>query len=89
MVVVDGVTVMHPYPLVDQRSISNNNYSNGAKEGTNESGTLETGPGSTIKLVLPSNLFPSAISSDDSAESNAKAGVSVSSTMNHQPLPVT
>ena len=68
----------------NSKSINGNNYSNGAKEGTNES---ETDTGSPIELVLPSNLFPSATSTDDSAETNADAGVSASSSYgnDHEP----
>lgn len=64
------------------KGINSNNYSNGAKEGTNES---ETDTGSPIELVLPSNLFPPATATDDSAETNANAGVSVSSTNGDEP----
>ncbi|CAH8303574.1 unnamed protein product [Eruca vesicaria subsp. sativa] len=87
----DTTTELHPYAVTDSKSINKNNYSYGAKEGTNESETLEPDTGSTIELVLPSNLFPSAISTDDSAETNAKAGVSVSSTNgnDHVSLPTT
>ncbi|CAH8282053.1 unnamed protein product [Eruca vesicaria subsp. sativa] len=83
---VDDTTELPPYPVNNSRSTnSNNNYSNGAKERTNES---ETDTGSPIELVLPSNLFPTATATDDdSAEPNAKAGVSVSSTNgnDHEP----
>ncbi|CAN8299453.1 unnamed protein product [Cochlearia groenlandica] len=84
VIVVDETTKLRPYPITNPRSIYNN-YSNGAKEGTNGSEVFEADTGSTIELVLPSNLFPSAITTDDrktddSAETNAKAGVSVSST---------
>ncbi|KAJ0243379.1 Zinc finger CCCH domain-containing protein 55 [Hirschfeldia incana] len=87
---VDDTTELTPYPVINSKSINSNNYSNGAKEGTNE---IETDTGSPIELVLPSNLFPSATSNDDhktddSAEhNNANAGVSVSSTngFDHEP----
>ncbi|XP_048625781.1 zinc finger CCCH domain-containing protein 55 isoform X2 [Brassica napus] len=81
---VDDTTVLHPYSVTDPRSINNDNDSNGAKERTNES---EPDTGSNIELVLPSNLFPSATSTDDSAETNADAGVSASSSYgnDHEP----
>ncbi|KAF8115957.1 hypothetical protein N665_0025s0392 [Sinapis alba] len=81
---VDDTTELHPNPMINPRSINSNNYSNGAKEGTNES---EPDTGSPIELVLPSNLFPSATATDDSAETNANAGVSVFSTNgnDHEP----
>ncbi|VVB14283.1 unnamed protein product [Arabis nemorensis] len=89
LAVVDDTSGLHPYPVINPRSI-NNNYSNGAKEGTNESEVLEPETGSTIKLVLPSNLFPSATSTDDhktndSTETNAKAGVSSTNGNDHEP----
>lgn len=88
--VVDDTTELAPYPLINSKSIinSSNNYSNGAKEGTNES---ETETGSPIELVLPSNLFPCATAAtDDSAEhNNANAGVSVSSSTNGIDPPAT
>ncbi|XP_024011802.1 zinc finger CCCH domain-containing protein 55 isoform X2 [Eutrema salsugineum] len=82
---VDDTSELHPYS-----AINNNNYSNGAKEGTNKSETLEPDTGSTIELVLPSNLFPSATSTDDhetddSAETNAKTGVSSTNGNDHEP----
>lgn len=86
MAVVDDTSELHPYST---RSI-NNNYSNGATQGTNESEVLEPNTGSTIELVLPSNLFPSATSTDDqkaddSAGTNAKAGVSSTNGKEHEP----
>ncbi|KAF3546928.1 hypothetical protein DY000_02000510 [Brassica cretica] len=85
--VVDDATVVHPYSVTDSRSVNKNNYSNRAVEGTNESETLEPDTGRTIELVLPSNLFPSATCTDDSAETNAEAGVSASSSNgnDHEP----
>uniref|UniRef100_A0A0D3B0U9 Uncharacterized protein n=1 Tax=Brassica oleracea var. oleracea TaxID=109376 RepID=A0A0D3B0U9_BRAOL len=85
--VVDDATVVHPYSVTDSRSVNKNNYSNSAIEGTNESETLEPDTGRTIELVLPSNLFPSATCTDDSAETNAEAGVSASSSNgnDHEP----
>uniref|UniRef100_A0A1J3K5R3 Zinc finger CCCH domain-containing protein 55 n=1 Tax=Noccaea caerulescens TaxID=107243 RepID=A0A1J3K5R3_NOCCA len=84
--VVDDTSELHPYPT---RSF-NNNYPNGATQRTNESEVLEPNTGSTIELVLPSNLFPSATSTDDqkaddSAETNAKAGVSSTNGNEHEP----
>ncbi|CAA7039858.1 unnamed protein product [Microthlaspi erraticum] len=85
--VVDDTSELHPYPA---RSI-NNNYSDGATEGSNESEVMEPDTGSTIELVLPSNLFPSATFNDDhkiddSAETNAKAA-GVSSTNGNENEP--
>ncbi|CAH2072900.1 unnamed protein product [Thlaspi arvense] len=87
--VVDDTSELHPYPSINSRTIKSND-SNGAKEGTNESETLEPDTGSTIELVLPSNLFPSATCTndqkiDDSAESNAKAAVSSTNEDEHEP----
>ncbi|CAF1786301.1 hypothetical protein Bca4012_046355 [Brassica carinata] len=79
------LTSADAFKVVDDtnpKGINSNNYSNGAKEGTNES---ETDTGSPIELVLPSNLFPPATATDDSAETNANAGVSVSSTNGDEP----
>lgn len=86
--VVDNTSEVHPYPVINPRSINNNN-SNGAKEGTNKSEMLEPDTGSTIELVLPSNLFPSASSTDDhktddSADTNAKVGVSSTNGNDHE-----
>lgn len=90
--VVDDTSELHPYPVINPRSV-NNNYSNGVKEGTNKSEMLEPDTGSTIELVLPSNLFPSATSTDDhktddTAKTNAKFGVSSANGNDHEP-PVT
>lgn len=89
MAVVDDTSELHPYPVINPMSI-NNTYSNGAKEGANKSEMLEPDTGSTIELVLPSNLFPSASSTDDhktddSAETNAKVGVSSTNGNDHEP----
>ncbi|KAL1199125.1 Zinc finger CCCH domain-containing protein 55 [Cardamine amara subsp. amara] len=89
---VDDTSELHPYSVINPRSI-NNNYSNGAKEGTNKSEMLEPDSGSTIELVLPSNLFPSATFTDDhktndTAETNAKVGVSSTNGDDYEP-PVT
>lgn len=74
--VVDDATVVHSYPVTDPRRINHDKDSNGAKVRNNES---EPDIGSTIELVFPSNLFPSATATDDSSDTNAKDGVSVSS----------
>lgn len=89
MAVVDDTSELHLYPVINPMSI-NNTYSNGAKEGANKSEMLEPDTGSTIELVLPSNLFPSASSTDDyktddSAETNAKVGVSSTNGNDHEP----
>ncbi|XP_010419835.1 PREDICTED: zinc finger CCCH domain-containing protein 55-like isoform X2 [Camelina sativa] len=86
---VDDTSELHPYPVINPMSV-NSNYSNGAKEGTNKSEMLESDTGSTIELVLPSNLFPSASSTDDhktddSAETNAKVGISSTNGNDHGP----
>lgn len=88
--VIDDTSELHPYPVINPRTI-NSNYSNGAKEGSE---TLEPDTGSTIELVLPSNLFPSATSADDnktddSAETNAKAEVSSTNGNDHEPPAIT
>ncbi|KAG7555046.1 Zinc finger CCCH-type [Arabidopsis suecica] len=90
--VVGDTSELHPYPVINPMSV-NNNYSNGAIEETDKSELLEPDTGSTIELVLPSNLFPSASSTDDhktddSAETNAKVGVSSTNGNDNEP-PVT
>lgn len=90
--VVDDTSELHPYPVINPMSV-NNNYSKGAKESTDKSELLEPDTGSTIELVLPSNLFPSASSTDDhktddSAATNAKVGVSSTNGNDNEP-PVT
>ncbi|XP_013752210.1 zinc finger CCCH domain-containing protein 55 isoform X2 [Brassica napus] len=73
---VDDATVVHSYPVTGPRRINHDKDSNGAKVRNNES---EPDIGSTIELVFPSNLFPSATATDDSSDTSAKDGVSVSS----------
>lgn len=87
--VVDDTSELHPYPVINPMSV-NNNYSKGAKEWTDKSELLEPDTGSTIELVLPSNLFPSASSTDDSAATNAKVGVSSTNGNDNEPqsLPI-
>ncbi|XP_010536105.1 PREDICTED: zinc finger CCCH domain-containing protein 55-like [Tarenaya hassleriana] len=83
----------HPYLGQSSGSVYHNNSI--AKEGTNDSETVEPGGESTIKLVLPSNLFPcveSAADADDgqtktdeSAETDAKVAVLAATGNNPEP----
>ncbi|EOA20141.1 hypothetical protein CARUB_v10000430mg [Capsella rubella] len=86
---VDDTSELHPYQVINPMTV-NNNHSNGAKEGTKKSEMLEPDTGSTIELVLPSNLFRYASSTDDhktndSAETNAKVGFSSTDANDHGP----